>query len=559
MKRLSIHYVLPAVALLLFGAVLGVQVDSYVTGDDALKQFEKLKRTFAIINGRYVEQVDPSEVAEEGVKGMLKSLDPHSSYIPPRQVQDTRDRYKGSFGGIGILFEPGDTARVISPVADGPSEKVGIMAGDRIVEIEDSSAIGLSANGIQDRLKGKIGTEVTLTVYRPLSDKRLTFTITRDEIPLYSIHSSYLVDDRTGYIEIGRFAMSTYDEFTKKVEKLKSQGMERLIVDLRSNPGGVMKSAVQIADEMLGRPGLTIVKTKGRSSEMNRTLRSKDGGILSEQPVIVLVNSESASASEIIAGALQDHDRALLVGRRTFGKALVQKQFELNDGSLLQMTVGRYYTPVGRLIQTPYEKGNRKEYYKDKSANWRDAAYNVEKYRESIPDSLTYETEHGRTVFGGGGILPDYIVKPDTTSLTAFLRGSQLDALFARHWFSTHERDLRSTWQNREDEFLSSYEVPEKAISEFWTYAQDENILTLTTNSDSVDSTERVFLKSKVENANDVVRSRVKGRLANELYGTGAGQPILNRTDPAVQKAMSLWPSSQELAGFHSASVGANE
>jgi len=559
MKRLSKYHILPAVALLLFGAVLGVQFDSYVTGDDALQQFEKLKRAFAIINGRYVEQVDPGDVAEKGVKGMLKSLDPHSSYIPPEQVKDTRDRYKGSFGGIGILFEPGDTARVISPVADGPSEKAGIMAGDRIVEIEDSSAIGLSANGIQDRLKGKIGTKVTLTVYRPLSKKRLTFTIKRDKIPLYSIHSSYMVDDETGYIEIGRFAMSTYDEFMKKVDKLKGEGMQRLILDLRSNPGGVMKSAVQIADEMLGRPGLTIVQTKGRSSEMNRTLRSKAGGTLSDQPVIVLVNSQSASASEILAGAVQDHDRALLVGRRTFGKALVQKQFELNDGSLLQMTVGRYYTPAGRLIQTPYKKGNRKEYYENKATDWRDAVYNVRKYKDSIPDSLTYETEHGRTVFGGGGILPDYVVKPDTTSITTFLRGSQLDALFARQWFSKHEQDLRSTWQNRQDEFLSSYEVPESAISDFWGFAQDENVLTLTPNPDSVDSSERVFLKSKAEEARDVVRSRVKGRLANELFGTGVGQPILNRTDPAVQKAMSLWPSSQELAGFHSASTQMKE
>ena len=358
MKRLNKYHIVPAIALLLFGVVLGVQFDSYVTSDDALKQFEKMKRAFAIINGRYVEPVEAGNVAEEGVKGMLNSLDPHSSYIPPEQVADTRDRYKGSFGGIGILFEPGDTARVISPVAGGPSEKVGIMAGDRIVEIEDSSAIGLSANGIQDRLKGKIGTEVTLTVYRPLSDKRLTFTIERDEIPLYSINSSYMIDDQTGYIEIGRFAMSTYDEFMKKVDDLKSEGMERLVLDLRNNPGGVMKSAVQIADELLGRP-VTIVETKGRSSEMNRTLRSQKGGELSSQPVIVLVNGQSASASEILSGALQDHDRALLVGRRTFGKALVQKQFELNDGSLLQMTVGRYYTPAGRLIQTPYEKGNR--------------------------------------------------------------------------------------------------------------------------------------------------------------------------------------------------------
>jgi len=564
MKRLNRYHVLPALALLLFGAVLGVQFDSHVTEDDALQQYKKLKSAFAIISNRYVDEVKSSDIAEEGVKGMLKSLDPHSSYIPPRRVKDTRDRYKGSFGGIGILFEAAgseqDTARVISPVADGPSEKVGIMAGDRIVEIEDSSAIGLSATEIQDRLKGRIGTEVSLTVYRPLSDKRLTFTITRDEIPLYSINSSYMIDNETGYIEIGRFAMSTYDEFMKKVDKLKGEGMERLVLDLRSNPGGVMKSAVQIADEMLGRPGLTIVKTKGRRSTMNQTLRSQAGGALSEQPVIVLVNGQSASASEILSGALQDHDRALLVGRRTFGKALVQKQFELNDGSLLQMTVGRYYTPAGRLIQTPYEKGNRKQYYENKSASWRDAVYNVRKYKDSIPDSLTYKTEHGRTVFGGGGILPDYIVQPDTTSLATFIRGGQLDAIFAQQWFSKHEQQLRSTWQDRQDEFLSSYRVPDEAVSSFWDYAQEEGVLTLTSNPDSVDTSERVFLEARAQETRDVVQSRVKGRLANELYGTGAGQSILNKTDPAVQKAMSLWPSSEKLAGFHSASsVGVNE
>ncbi len=553
MKRLNKYHILPALALLFFGAVLGVQLDSYVTTDDAREQFEKLKQAFAIINGRYVERVDISEVAEQGVQGMLNSLDPHSSYIPPEQVKDTRDKYKGSFGGIGILFQPGDTARVISPVADGPSEKAGIMAGDRIVKIEDSSAVGLSANGIQDRLKGKIGTKVTLTVYRPLSNKRLTFTIERDEIPLYSVNSSYMVDNRTGYIEIGRFAMSTYDEFMEKVGDLKSQGMERLIVDLRSNPGGVMKSAVQIADEMLGR-SVTIVETKGRSSSMDRTLKSQSGGALADQPVIVLVNRQSASASEILSGALQDHDRALLVGRRTFGKALVQKQFDLNDGSLLQMTVGRYYTPAGRLIQTPYKNGNREAYLENKTDSWRNAVFNVRKYKESIPDSLTYKTEHGRTVFGGGGILPDYVVKPDTTSLSMIVRRG-LDALFARHWFKKHEQELRSSWQNREDEFRSTYQLPEEAVSEFWTFAREENVLTLTTNSDSVNTDEQVYLKSKTEEVSDVVRSRIKGRLANELYGTGAGQPILNQTDPIMQKAMSLWPSSQELAGYHSVST----
>jgi carboxyl-terminal processing protease len=562
MTRLSKYHILPAIALLLFGAVLGVQFDSYVSTDDALDQFEKMKRAFAIISGRYVEPVDSKEMAEAGVKGMLESLDPHSSYIPADQVRDTRDRYEGSFGGIGIRFEPAgepsDTARVISPIAGGPSETVGVMAGDRIVEIEDSTAIGLSGNEIQNRLKGEIGTEVRLTVYRPLADKRLTFTIERGEIPLYSVNSSYMVDEQTGYIEIGRFAMSTHEEFLEKVDRLKGQGMERLVIDLRDNPGGVMQSAVKIADELLG-AGMTIVRTKGRSAEMNTRYRGQGGGALENQPVIVLMNRRSASASEILSGALQDHDRALLVGRRTFGKALVQKQFELNDGSLMQMTVGRYYTPVGRLIQTPYEKGNRQAYYEEKSSSFRDAVYNVEKYKDTIPDSLRYETDHGRTVFGGGGILPDHVVAPDTTSLSTFIRGSQVDALFARQWFSTHEKDLRSTWQEREDEFLASYQTPSAAVDSFWAYAQREDLLTLSSNPDEVDPTERVFSRSEAQSVRDMVRTRLKGRLANVMYGTGTGQPVLNQTDPIFQRAMSLWPSSKELAGYHASSTMQNE
>ncbi len=552
MKHLSKHHILPALALLLFGAVLGVQLDSYVTTDEALEQFEKMKRAFVIINGRYAEKVDAKKVAEEGVKGMLNSLDPHSTYIPAEQVRDTRDRYEGSFGGIGIQFEVlDDTARVISPLTGGPSEKAGVMAGDRIVKVKDSTAIGLSANDIQDLLKGEIGTEVTFTVYRPLSDKRLTFTIERDEIPLTSINSSYMIDDQTGYISIGRFAKSTYNEFMESVTELKSDGMDRLVLDLRNNPGGVMQSAVKIANEMLGTPGLTIVETKGRSSQMNQTLKSEKGGALADQPIIVLTNENSASASEILSGALQDHDRALLVGRRTFGKALVQKHFELNDGSLLQMTVGRYYTPVGRLIQTPFESGNRKAYYETKGKSMRDAVYEVEEYKNNVPDSLKYETDHGRIVFGGGGILPDYVVEPDTTSLTSFVQRSQIDGLFARQWFSKHEKDLRSTWRDRQDEFLSSYEVPDEAISSFWEYAEEEEVLTLTDDPDEVAPKEQIFSRSEADEAHDLLQTQIKGRLANELYGSGAGQPLLNRTSPEVQKALSLWPSSQELAAYH--------
>ena len=555
MQSLSKRHLLPALFLLVVGGVLGAQLDGYVSPDDAVEQFKKMRQAFVLISGKYVEPVDAKGLAEGGVKGMLKSLDPHSSYVPPEQAQRTRQRYEGSFGGIGIRFDIlDDTARVVSPLAGGPSEKAGLMAGDRIVKIEDSTAVGLSMLEIREKLTGEIGTTVSFTVYRPLSDSRHAFTIERGKIPLYSVHSSYMVDEETGYIEIGRFAKSTPEEFMEKVDTLKSRGMERLIVDLRQNPGGVMQSAVKIADEMLGTAGQTIVETRGRSSQINQTLRAQSGGALTHQPITVLVDGNSASASEILAGAVQDHDRALLVGRRTFGKGLVQKPYRLNDGSFIQLTVGRYYTPVGRLIQTPYEKGEMKAYYEKKFANRHDAVYNVSQYRESIPDSLTYRTDHGRTVFGGGGILPDYIVKPDTTSLSGFLRRSEVDRLFAiatRNWFSDHDEELRRTWRDRKGEFLASYQVPDEAVSSFWDYVQEEDILTLTTDPDSVDPSEQVYPKADAESARSLVRHHLKGYIANTLYGRGAGQPVLNEVDPALQRAMSLWSSSQELAAYN--------
>jgi len=555
MTLISKRSLLPALVLLLVGGVLGAQLHSSISADDAVEQFKKMRQAFVIISGKYVEPVDSKGLAEGGVEGMLDQLDPHSSYVPPEQARRTRQSYEGSFGGIGIRFDVlDDTARVVSPLAGGPSKEAGLMAGDRIVQIEDSTAVGLSMQEIREKLTGEIGTEVRFTVYRPLSDKRLTFTIERDEIPLYSIHSSYMIDDQTGYIEIGRFAMSTYDEFMKKVDKLKGKGMERLVLDLRNNPGGVMKSAVQIADEMLGTAGQTIVETRGRSDDINQTFRAEAGGRLAHAPITVLVDGNSASASEILAGALQDHDRALLVGRRTFGKALVQKPYRLNDESFIQLTVGRYYTPVGRLIQTPYEKGNMRNYYQKKFANRHNSVYNVQKYKDSIPDSLTYETDHGRTVFGGGGVLPDYVVAPDTTSLSGFLERSEVDRLFAvsaRNWFSNHDQSLRRTWRDREDTFRRSYEVPDAAVTAFWDYVQDEDILTLTDTPDEVNPSEQVFPAADTAEVRDLVRHHLKGYVANTLYGQGAGQPILNEVDPAVQRAMSLWSSSQELASYY--------
>lgn len=550
-------YILPAVAILMLGAVLGVQLESaFFSDEDTYSQLRKLEKAFVIINRQYVDPVQSSKVAEQGIAGMLEELDPHSSYISAEEVREVQESYRGSFGGIGIWFEMvEDTAQVVSPITDGPSEKVGIMPGDRIVAIEDSNAAGpdASSDDIQRRLKGPIGTDVTMTVKRPGMDQEMTFTITRDEIPLYSIDGAYLIDDKTGYIKINRFAMTTHEEFRDSLRVLKEQGMERLVLDLRNNPGGVMQSAIRIADELLG-SGHTIVKTKGRDRNMNNEFDASSGHSFETEPVIVLVNGNSASASEIISGALQDEDRALIVGQRTFGKGLIQKQFELTDGSMLQMTVGRYYTPAGRLIQTPYKNGDVTDYYEQKFANYDKATYSPSEYKDSIPDSLKHTTDHGRTVFGGGGILPDYVVTPDTSRLFRAVVGNGLDRLFVLDWFRQNEQRLRDTWTNRRQAFIDAYTVDDDMISAFWTFAEEKGI-SLTSDPAEVAEQDGVFLRAEATQEKQRLKTYLKARIAGRLYGGRASIPILNTVDPDLEQAMQLWDRAERLAAYHAPST----
>jgi len=553
------YYLLPAVALVLFGTVLGVQVEPYLSDDDLRTQAKKLKEALVTIEQYHVDGASSDDIVAAGIEGMVEDLDPHSSYISAERMQDLRDRYEGSFGGIGISFEvPDDTAQVVSPLPGGPSQRAGVQAGDRIISVEDSSAIGVSSTRLQDRLKGPVGTDVSFTVYRPLSGTRLTFTIKREEVSYRTVPVSYMIDDRTGYIRIARFAKSTYGEFMDAVGPLKEKGMERLVLDLRGNRGGVMEAAVQIADEMLSEDGTPIVETRFRRAAQNKKYRASSGGSLATEPITVLVDQGTASASEILTGALQDNDRALVVGRRTFGKALVQKPFGLPDGAALQLTVGRYYTPVGRLIQTPYEEGNADAYYDDKTASLEDAIYDIEAYRRSVPDSLRYTTEHGRTVFGGGGLLPDKTVEPDTSSLRGYVRQSGLAQLFARQWFSTHEKALRNAWQKREEAFRSEYRVPDSLVAAFWDYAEEEGNLSLTSETVRPEAP-HVFLETAARAADEHVATRIKGYLAGTLYGSGAARPILNEIDPVVRDALDSWSASEALAAYHARSLGEGE
>ncbi|MEX0820516.1 MAG: S41 family peptidase [Rhodothermales bacterium] len=551
------RFILPGIALLLVGALLGVKLESSFTSDDTFTHLRKLEDAFMIINQRYVEDVDPKMMAEKAITSMLKELDPHSSYISEEDAREVQQSYQGSFGGIGIWFEiprndddySDDTIRVVSTISDGPSERAGLRAGDRIVQIDDSTAVGLSQNDVTSKLKGEIGTDVRVTIMRRGVNDPLEFDLTRDEIPLYTVDASYLMDDGTGYIRISRFSMQTYDEFMEHVTELQSRGMERLVLDLRSNPGGIMEAAVNMVDEIV--PGEEmIVYTKGREANLTTQYKTRREGVLEEQPIIVLVNEYSASASEIVAGALQDHDRALIVGRRTFGKGLVQNQFPLPDGSFLQMTVARYYTPSGRLIQTPYDDGNQQNYYENKFATLDDATFHPSEYIDNIPDSLRFSTQHGRDVFGGGGILPDYIVKPDTTPIMRAILDNAFDVRFTREWFIDKEGTLRDAWGERQDAFTTDFSIDDAHWTAFIDYLE-ENDITSTSDTAAVDVSEGVFSAENLASHEDDLKVYLRARVAQELYGNKAWYPIYREVDPDLNASLKLWHLAENLAAYY--------
>ncbi len=545
------RYVLPAILLFAVGILAGARFGHLLRGPDSLEQLRKLEDAYVLIDKSYVEDVPSERLVTKAIEAMLKELDPHSSYINKDLVPRVQEGYQGSFGGIGIWFEspPDDTARVTSIIPDGPSEAVGLMPGDRILAVNDSSVIGLISTGIQDLIRGPVGTPVTLSILRRGNRTAMDVVITRGRIPLFSIDGSYMIDDVTGYIRIGRFAMTTHQEFMEHLNRLKGQGMQRLVLDLRDNPGGIKQTAVQVADELLAGGG-TVVYTRSRNANEEETDRTTAGGSFETGPVIVLVNENTASGSEIISGAVQDHDRALVLGRRTFGKGLVQRPYQLRDGSIIQLTVSRYYMPSGRLIQTPYENGDMEEYYASKFDDLNDATYRTAEYLEDVPDSLRFSTLHGRTVFGGGGVMPDIVVAPDSTApmnsrlmRTVVARG--LDVLYARQWFLDNEDAMRATWtEGRRQEFVERFRIDDDFMRGFWEYAAKEK---LTLADAAGNDSSGVFARSDAERIDPTLRTVMKARVGQRLYRSEIWFPIFNPIDPIVQAAMDHWADAEAL------------
>lgn len=435
----------------------------------------KISTAIQYIMNEYVDTVDAGDLDEAVMPALVDNLDPHSIYIPARDFQRFSEPLMGNFSGIGVSFNmTDDTVAIINTIPNGPSEMVGIMPGDRIIMVDDSvvAGVNMSSDDIVKMLKGPKNTVVKVGIHRRGEKAPIDFEITRDDIPIYSVDVAYKVNESTGYIKISQFAQTTYHEFLQAIEKLKSQGVNRLIIDLRGNGGGIMEAATMIADQFL-EEGQLIVYTEGRTRPRENDYATSRG-MLKNDIVVVLMDEASASASEILAGAIQDNDRGLVIGRRSFGKGLVQEEMRFPDGSAMRLTVARYYTPTGRSIQRSYENG-KEDYYHDFSERWRRGEF---EYEDSIKfdDTQKFLTPGGKTVYGGGGITPDVFVPVDTTGSSEYfnkVRSMGLMYRFAFYYTDLHRSSL-DQFTNAQD--IEAYLDDQDLMPQFITYAKDKGV-----------------------------------------------------------------------------------
>lgn len=490
---------------------------------------------------------------EDAIRGLLGTLDPHSIYLEPEISEQEQESFEGKFQGIGIQFNIiQDTITVVTAISGGPSDQLGIRSGDRIIAIEDSSAIGFENEDVRNALRGPKGSKVDVTVKRPGTSGTLTYTITRDEIPLYTVDASYMLDEQTGYVKINRFAATTHEEFMKAMRELDSLGMERLMLDLRGNGGGYMSQAVAIAEEFFPR-GTKLVSTKSRHARFTQDYFSSRSGNYTDTPLIVLVDEGSASASEIVSGAIQDHDRGLIVGKRTFGKGLVQQQYALYDTSTIRVTISRYYTPSGRLIQKPYSDG--REDYVYEIYQRENASSDAMEFVEHVPDSLKYRTDAGRMVYGGGGIVPDHPIKEDTTESAAvvnFMRGKQVAFDFVRQYLDENGESFRSEWENNYKGFRERFQWTDAQMGQVFDMLREKNMVV----TDTVDSPEfrsdSLFVPpGHYQKVRWMPEGIMKAELALQVWGRKNYYPVVNDVfDNMIDKAMNLWDEVQALEEY---------
>ncbi len=497
-----------------------------VVAQNASDELQKLQLSYRLISTFYVDSVDNEKLVEDAINGMLEKLDPHSEYLSPDEVKQLTEPLEGGFEGVGIQFNIfNDTLMVVSPISGGPSEKVGIHAGDRIIYIDDENVagVGLKNKGVQDRLKGKKGTKVKLKVQRRGIKDLLDFTVVRDRIPIHSVEASYMATKEIGYVKINQFSSNTHDEFESAVKELLEAGMKKLILDLRGNPGGYLKAATDIADELLSDERM-IVYTEG-VAQPKREFHASKKGLFENGEVAVLVNEGSASASEIVSGAIQDWDRGIIVGRRSFGKGLVQRPFSLNDGSMLKLTVAQYFTPSGRCIQKPYNKG--KNSYLEEIYHRYDND-NLDGHDTLVNDKDIYYTQvKHRKVFGGGGITPDVLVSIDTTGYSDFYRdlvGLGIINNYILSYVDMHRKELLSNYKDF-NSFKREFVISDSMIDELKELGIKEG-----SKSDV----------SELENSIELLKVQLKALLARNLWDVDEYFQIVNPTVNDYQKAIEI-------------------
>lgn len=519
---------LPILLICLFASLLPTtaQITLDFSKDSPIR---KLQIAEMAINNLYVDSVDEKKLVEDAIRGMLEKLDPHSSYSDPEEVKALTEPLQGNFEGIGVQFNMvDDTLLVIQPVSKGPSEKVGIMAGDRIVTVNDTAIAGvkMSREEIMRRLRGPKGTKVNLGIVRRGVAETLKFTVKRDKIPVKSVDAVYMIRPGIGYIRIGNFGATTYDEFMQGLQQLKSQGMTDLVLDLQDNGGGYLEAAVKIANEFLERKDL-IVYMEGRQAP-RADYNAQGNGSMRQGRVFVLVNEFTASAAEIVSGAIQDHDRGTIIGRRTFGKGLVQRPIPLPDNSMIRLTIAHYYTPSGRCIQKPYTKGDREDYALDFEKRLKHGELTN---RDSIhfADSLKFYTlKKHRPVYGGGGIMPDVFVPLDTLQYTKFHRQLVLKGIVINtdlRYIDNHRDQLKSLFPTFES-FRDGFQVPQQLVDDVLKEGEKQKV--------------KPKDDDELQKTLPYLKTQLKALIARDLFDMSEYFQIINETSDIVKKAIEL-------------------
>ena len=486
-------------------------------------QTDKVETILSLIKEEYVDTIDIKELEEKVIPHIVENLDPHSMYIPAKNLAEVNEELEGNFGGIGVQFSiQNDTVMVVAVISGGPSEKLGILPGDRIIKVNDTiiAGNGIKNNDVIHKLRGEMGTKVKVSILRRNVKKLIDFDITRGEIPLTSVDVAYKINDNTGYVKIDRFAQNTYQEFITALAQLKEEKCKNIIVDLRNNSGGLLDVAFSITNEFLKRDEL-IFYTEGKA-QPRREVKANGVGSCQESKVIVLVNEYSASASEIFAGALQDNDRGLIIGRRSFGKGLVQSQIPLPDGSAIRLTIARYYTPSGRCIQKPYKIGDSEDYYRDIMQRYEHGEF-FEKDSIVQNDTLKYHTKSGRTVYGGGGIMPDIFVPRDTTLYTNLyynVRALGLVYQFALKYADENRNTLK---KYKDSDSLLKYLNSKPILQEFISFLKSKKI--------KID-------QKQLKTSKSIIDIEVKAYIARNTIDNKGFYPIIHKIDNVLQRAV---------------------